>query len=339
MRELLGRVSAIDPEAGAALRVISYFDALIEANAGLEATVRAASALAGCAVGILARNGRTNIRVEPDGRRVPGEAHGHTMVFAGEDGGTVWLERSTETDQARAGLDAVILERLARAATIILGRMKPLGRRVDPTVVEMLVDAGVDLDRRLEVAAQLGLAKDLQLAVVVSAAPGHSPISATLGMRHVSVVGVDDIDVEQSGQCAIGPVVTVAELPSSYDLARLAIRLTTAADEPGPTSLAAGDVLGLLALEPGIGSVAAGLEVIAIERAINAFPWALTTLSAVSVAPSLRAAATTLHVHHSTLQERVEHLNHQLTWDLTSRSGRTRLSIAMALRLFRQQRQ
>lgn len=37
MKELAGRLAALDPEAGAALRVIAYFDRLAETRAGLEA--------------------------------------------------------------------------------------------------------------------------------------------------------------------------------------------------------------------------------------------------------------------------------------------------------------
>ncbi|MFD2353065.1 hypothetical protein ACFSTC_32930 [Nonomuraea ferruginea] len=46
MRELVGRVSALDTEAGAAVRVIAYFDRLVQAHAGLEAIVRGAAMLA-----------------------------------------------------------------------------------------------------------------------------------------------------------------------------------------------------------------------------------------------------------------------------------------------------
>lgn len=43
MRDLVGRLSALDPDAGAAVQVIAYFDCLVETRAGLEAIVRGAT--------------------------------------------------------------------------------------------------------------------------------------------------------------------------------------------------------------------------------------------------------------------------------------------------------
>jgi hypothetical protein len=48
MKDLEVRLAALDPDAGAAIRVIGYFDRLTEAGAGLEAIVRGAAVLAGC---------------------------------------------------------------------------------------------------------------------------------------------------------------------------------------------------------------------------------------------------------------------------------------------------
>ncbi|MBB6414465.1 hypothetical protein HDC93_000017 [Streptomyces sp. AK010] len=48
MKELAGRLTAVDPDAGAAVRVIASFDRLAESRAGLKALVRGAAVLAGC---------------------------------------------------------------------------------------------------------------------------------------------------------------------------------------------------------------------------------------------------------------------------------------------------
>lgn len=46
MKELAGRLAAVDPVAGAAVAVIAYFDRLAETRAGVEALVRGAGS--GC---------------------------------------------------------------------------------------------------------------------------------------------------------------------------------------------------------------------------------------------------------------------------------------------------
>jgi len=76
-------------------------------------------------------------------------------------------------------------------------------------------------------------------------------------------------------------------------------------------------------------------DVLAVERAIAEAPWAAATLHAVASAPSLRAAATELTVHHSTLQERLAQAEHILGWDVHSPQGRLRLQLALAIRKLR----
>ena len=50
------------------------------------------------------------------------------------------------------------------------------------------------------------------------------------------------------------------------------------------------------------------------------------------VASALRAAATALRLHHSTLQERLTHTRRLLDWDIREPQGRLRLQVALALR-------
>lgn len=66
MQELLGRLTALDPEASESLKVVSYFDTLVTAGAGLDALLRGAAALSGVVAGA-DRRGRISRRA-PDGR-------------------------------------------------------------------------------------------------------------------------------------------------------------------------------------------------------------------------------------------------------------------------------
>ncbi|CAM3592563.1 hypothetical protein NOGI109294_04335 [Nocardiopsis gilva] len=69
MEELAGRLTALDPDAEAAVRVIAYFDRLVEGRAGLEALVRGAAVLSGSPARLIDTDQRVRIRIEPDGRR------------------------------------------------------------------------------------------------------------------------------------------------------------------------------------------------------------------------------------------------------------------------------
>ncbi|WP_371599806.1 helix-turn-helix domain-containing protein [Streptomyces sp. NBC_00564] len=69
VRELAGRLAELDPDAGAALQVIAYFDRLMEGRVGLEALVRGAAVLSGCPARLIDDRRGIRIRVEPDGRR------------------------------------------------------------------------------------------------------------------------------------------------------------------------------------------------------------------------------------------------------------------------------
>ena len=69
MKELAGRLAALDPDAGAALQVIAYFDRLIEGRAGLESLVRGAAVLSGCPARLVDEERGVRVRVEADGTR------------------------------------------------------------------------------------------------------------------------------------------------------------------------------------------------------------------------------------------------------------------------------
>ncbi|MFH9002164.1 helix-turn-helix domain-containing protein [Streptomyces afghaniensis] len=111
MKELAGRLTALDPDAGAAVRVIAYFDRLAETRAGVEALVRGAAVLSGCPARLVDPERRVHVRVEPDGtRRDTDEPPDPTWPSArlSPDGtAALWLERggaaSGVVDTGRAG--------------------------------------------------------------------------------------------------------------------------------------------------------------------------------------------------------------------------------------------
>jgi hypothetical protein len=333
VEDLVSRLDALDPDAGAAVRVIAYFDQLIEGRAGLEAIVRGAAALAECPARLVDDEHRLHLRVMPDGRPVhladlPQPSWPHTPVGPG-DGAVLWLERPGPVKP----VEAMVLERAAAAIRTVLSRTR--GRapvKADDASVEVIVDPGASPEARLVAARTLGLAKAMEaravaleggsvrVEAVVSQAQGPAPRMA-YGRR-----------------AGVGPAVPVLELPDSCAAARMALRLTAEGtdDEPGPRTVYADQLGALVLLAQSVGPETPPIpDELALEHAAAAAPWMLSTLHAVATGSSLRGAAAALRVHHSTLQERISHAERLLGWSVREPDGRLRLHLALALRTLR----
>ncbi|MGW2959341.1 helix-turn-helix domain-containing protein [Streptomyces sp. NPDC001220] len=330
MKELAGRLAAVDPDAGAAVSVIAYFDRLAESRAGLEALVRGAAVLAGCPARLVDEERRVRLRVEPDGRRKDGTGApdpgwpGAPLVPGGPP--ALWLER-TGSDGPSV-VDAVILERASAAVRSVLDRTRgraPAPPVDDPALVETVLDADAPLPARLHAARRLGLdTGDPSVRVRAVAAAGAPP-------RIVA----DGQTVATAGRAGVGQAVAVADLPRSWAAARTALRFAPdgPARQPGPAVVHAEELGGVALLAD---LVVPGAEpapdVRAVEAAAADAPWMLRTLHAVASTASLRAAAAEVSVHHSTLQDRLTHAEHLLGWPVRTPQGRFRLQLALTMR-------
>ncbi|GAA3535076.1 hypothetical protein GCM10022295_16190 [Streptomyces osmaniensis] len=318
-------MTALDPDAGAAVRVIAYFDRLAEGRAGLEALVRGAAVLAGVPARLVDVERRVRVRVEADGtrRESDGAADPAWPSVALTRGGAaaLWLERAGQAEPSV--VDAVILERAAGVIRVVLDRTRGRAPVDDPALVETVLDASAPEAARLHAARGLGLDP---------AAPARA--LAPLDGRPVVVPAYPDA-VPPVGRVGVGPAVPVLELPRSWSEARVALRFSAegTAQDPGPGVVHA-DELGGIALLADL--VVPGAEpppdVQALEAASAVAPWLLGTLHAVASTVSLRAAAAEINVHHSTLQERLAHAEHLLGWPLRTPQGRFRLGLALAMR-------
>lgn len=116
MQELLGRLQSLDPQAGAELRIVAHFDALVAGRVGLVGLLRAAVTLSGCAAGF--HDHHRVLRIDRSGGR-----HDHgvrdrgfpTRPVPGLPAAVVWLERTGPAQPA----DEMVLERLALAVEIV----------------------------------------------------------------------------------------------------------------------------------------------------------------------------------------------------------------------------
>ncbi|MFK0283003.1 helix-turn-helix domain-containing protein [Streptomyces sp. NPDC090499] len=363
MKELAGRLAAVDPDAGAAVAVIAYFDRLAETRAGLEALVRGAAVLAGCPARLADEERRVRVRVEPDGRRTdvagapePGWP-GTPLVPGGPP--ALWLERAGA--DGPSVVDAVILERASAAVRSVLDRTR--GRAPgppvdDPALVETVLDAGAPLPARLHAARRLGLdtgdpaARFRAVAMadgpprIVTDGPQRSTTDRTsrstadgphrIAADRTSRTVSDGLPaVQPTGRAGVGTAVAVADLPRSWAAARTALRFTSdgGAQEPGGPPVVHADELGGVALlaELVVPGAEPAPDVRAVRAAAADAPWMLRTLHAVASTASLRAAAADVNVHHSTLQDRLTHAEHLLGWSVRTPQGRFRLQLALTM--------
>ena len=342
MRELIGLIGAVDDDAAGALRVIAYFDTLVERGASIGDFVRGAAAQAGCAAGFADRSRGQVVRADAAGRPldpVPPEQVS-TVEVLDDLGAQVWLERVGTPSV----VDAMVLERFAAGVRITLERTRDRDR-VGPAL-RVLLDGQAEPEQRRAAADRLGLTGP---ATVLAAAPlaggadglprGTGRLATRIGRVHAIVRSDLDATAELDGwRIGIGRAADLAHLHESWAQALVALRTTSdgAPGEPGATVVRYADLGGLAVVAEQISAVAAEVaDVRALDAVAATHPWALGTLDAVIRHLTVRSAATELHVHHSTLQERIVHLRRELGFDVDSPTGRQRAALALVLRRLR----
>ena len=224
MKGLLLRLSALDADAEAAVRVIAYFDRLVESGATTREAVRATAALAECVVGWADTTGAT-FRVAPDGTDLAAESPGEpsksvpvepggSPAGAGANGGRpaarVWLERTGRS----APLDDLVLERLALTARLLgTARLRtPAPNLADPALVELVLAEREAREDRARAVHLLGLAAGRPVRVLaVRPMPGQDPVAAAVALVcHGDAHGQHAVRV-----AAIGDVAAVLLQPSA----------------------------------------------------------------------------------------------------------------------------
>jgi len=323
MQGLAWRLKALDPEASESLKVITYFDALVNSRANAEMLVRGAAALCGCPVGF-AVEGRT-VCMDASGRKTNSGSSDWPSKPFGIDGRT-WIER------VGPGYvnDELILERLAIALGIYWDRTSPIA--ATRRAVETVISSEASLERRLEAAALLHL--DRESSYRVHAVPTASPLpgSSAIVQTQVGVVRVavrpSTAGFEYQGLAGIGLSASPAELDRSWLTAILALRLTSprrpvqTADELGSLIVFA-DMASHPTPEPA--------DVTALKSLIEGEPKALPMLEAIAESGSLRAVAGQLNLHHSSVQNRAAEFTSALGFDIRTPAGRVRLTLALTL--------
>jgi hypothetical protein len=336
MEALVERLSHLDTQAEGAIRVVMFYDTLIQRRVDLPALARASAALAECVTGIrLHGTGRT-IRVGPDGRQASAPAPPASttvpITLDEEEIGTAWLERPGPPGP----LDHLLLDRLAIAAAAVVERYGPARTTMaDPALVELAISADSDQAARARALRLLGFAADLPIRV--AAVRSQLPLDQVGGLvcpaRPVKAAPLAGVGVLLATTvdparfpAGVRAGIALAERPDrSWRQARTALRFTT----PRQPVLHYTD-LGALALLAEVPRDTArdNPDVAAIAR-MAGNPDDLETLDAWCATGSLRRAAELLHLHHSSVARRLEQLAKTLGIDLTEPTGLLRASLAL----------
>ncbi|MFI5621957.1 helix-turn-helix domain-containing protein [Nocardioides sp. NPDC051685] len=326
MRDLIGKLEVVDDDAASALRVIDHFDRLVDEGSSTAAVVRAAAALAGSTAGLHDAARGVVKRFAADGRTLTGETEGdwHHEPVPGQPGSWLWLERTGEDGP----LDALILERAARALQA-LGTGSPSPSAGGLVRIACDPDA-TDADRQ-DAVAQLGLTGPVTVVLSPSANLRATLIS-TVGALVVALLpGTPTIPEGIRAGAATAP--DPRALPTALEQARTALRLAADVGGLAPAVVRYEDLGALAVIAERISAdEAAGVgDVRRLDELLAGHPWVVETLHAVLDQPSLRQSAALLHVHHSTLQERLTWLSGQLGYSPVKGRGRQRAAVAVLL--------
>ncbi|WP_433323052.1 PucR family transcriptional regulator [Spirillospora sp. CA-294931] len=337
MEALALRLSQLDSEAEGALRVVMFYDTLMRRRVDLPALARASAGFAECVAGIrLLGTGRV-IRVGPDGRAAPEAVSPASITLPisldEEEIGAVWLERPGTPGP----FDELLLDRLAIAVAGVVERYGPaVTTMADPALVELAISADTDDAARARALRLLGFPVDLPVRVVavrsrlpldrVGAVICPSRLVKAAPLADVGVILAASVDTARFPDGVRAGVGSAADPHLSWRQARTALRFSSPR-EP----VLRFDELGALALLADVPREAllGDADVAAVTRLAEG-PEELETLDAYCATGSLRRAAESLHLHHSSVARRLEQIERSLGIAVTQPAGLVRARIALA---------
>jgi len=326
MQDLLGRLTALDPDASETLKVVSYFDTLVARGVGVESMLRGAAVLSGATVG--QRDTRQIVRVRADGVRVePVDPGDRWMLRESGTDSVAWIEREGEPHTN----DAMILERL----TIALGILRARRAGDAESAVELAISSFAGEGERASALSRLRLTPEPMRLIASPPDPVPSPRhpSAVVATRHgltrativPAEITAEEVWTAPSDlRVGLGTAGQGEHLPNSWAEALIAVRLTTAAEPV----IVAEDLGAFLLIAGAADSGELHPDAASLGR-VDARSREL--LDAVVDEQSVRAAAVRLGRHHSSVQDRLTALIEQLGYDPRTPRGQMRFVTARML--------
>jgi PucR C-terminal helix-turn-helix domain len=358
VRALVRYVSKVDTHTESALRVIAYFDALVEHRATLDACVRAAAGLSQCAAGLRDEASTRSIRFNQRGVALDGLSMPTTsrpVRIGDRDVGEVWLER----DDNALPLDELVVERMALAVGV-LWRTSTRPSRSIGSLIENVFAAGSSDEERAGALRLLGLVPDRPTDVVAVASRDTDGLADAIarvrelirerdgaeGVFRSAVLGNVGAVLRQravDGENAplprlLGLRLGIAranddsEIPEVWQQAQIAARFCgllgfgnqVAYDELGSLAALAHVSLPNMDSNP---DVRALIELESTKRGKAT----VKTLEKWLASRSRREAAAALRVHHSSVGYQLSQAERALGVDLEDPRGRLRAELAVML--------
>ncbi|MDP9865879.1 MULTISPECIES: helix-turn-helix domain-containing protein [Streptosporangium] len=344
MRGLLLRLSTLDADAESAVRVIAYFDSLVQNHASVPVLLQATARLTQCPVGLVDAVTGRRLRVSPGGNPersgAPPESAADRPL--GSSLGAVWMERGGRAH----GLDEIVLERFAVAAEITLERAAALAQTGnDPALVELALSADACEAERARALRLLGFGPAARLQVLAAPAGDGDALAAHLRAtdHHVRTATVGDIAAVLVSPCVdglpgtwrvgVGPSVNGTDVAASWAGARTALRFTGPHPADRVVSWADLGALALFATHVPDEAISGLADVRAVEE-LSRRPYgaeALDAVRALCAEGSVRRAAAAVHLHHSSLAARLARAEAVLGFSLAGPAGRLRAHLALQL--------
>jgi len=362
MRGLLLRLSALDPDAGASLRLIDYYDELLASRASLDAIVRATAAIAECTAGVRDDQAGHVTRIDLHGIRSPAVmapvVAEQKVLVEGAPVGRVWLER----DQSHA-FDEMVIERMALTVAARWAARSATARPGDPALVELVISETSSEEDRHRAVRLLGFTPDRHLRVLAAWSNRGADLAGAVRMLSTGmadsggslaravVMGERAAILEQSSQSTeeirkvvggvtdgtasigVGPRVPAGRARESWVGAATAARFVSVWPRAeGPVAFEELGAIACLADVPReVALVNSDVQILEQHAGRTSGRLDVETLLAFVRDGSLRTAAEHQHMHHSSIANRLRHIEEALGIGLDDPAGRVRAQTAAIL--------
>ncbi|WP_136057482.1 helix-turn-helix domain-containing protein [Microbacterium sp. K24] len=352
MEGLLRSLSEEGDGSADALRVVNYFDKLLQFRAGIDELVRSTAMLIGTEAGYNGPGGGCGFnslgRMRP--QDPPEEAVASLLSGSDAESGLVWVvPKPNDAEMAQ-----LILERMALAAGTILVRQAEASRLGDGEPLRLLIEALPSISElREEALRRLGFRSDWRVRVVV-ARGSKSELSeprtwrewfgpenrctapVLIGNAHVVMVHNGDrlpgSPMDGADLMAVGAAGSALAPRDSYLAALRTLRLCSSTLGPRMLSYdGLGSLRRIAEIEP---PVARGTELVQKMDVLLRSAAGLGEILALDSYcrhSNVRAAATELSLHHSSLAHRLKNVGAKLAIDVFDAAQRNDAWLALQL--------
>ena len=365
MHGLLSKLGGMDSSAERGLRVIEFFDQLVLHNADLEAVTRATAVLSEVTAGAILDDQAQVCTVATDGRILAPTGPSalalvHDIILDDHTVGRVWLERSS-ADSGAHEWDDLIIERMAIAIATLYARRRDTQPAqfglADPATLHLLINGSTSESETARAARLLGFQVGASVRVIAVESTTsldkelpqlRNTIAATTGGRVVAAAMTGTLAVVLAATTpapigtppagtavSVGPVQPVENCSTSWRAARKGVRFAALGGRwpRWNTTDDLGCIIALADLNPS--DVAALPDIQALTRLAAATSAKgqsdINLLDSYGWLPSIRETAAALHMHHSSVNYRLETISAALGYDIRTPDGRYRIRTALTL--------